>query len=283
MIVFLNGEFVAEEQARVSVFDRSFQYGDGLFETVRISRGNPFRWTQHMERMERGAKFLGIRLPFGAPELRLVLKQLVEANRATEAMLRISLSRGVGVRGYSPAGADHPVLVMSLHPADPLPASPVQWKLVTSSLRLSDHDPLTRWKTGNKLLQVLARGEAEQRGADEALLLNTQGELCEAASGNLFWIEGDTLHTPPADAGLLPGVTRGVILKLAPQLGLVVRESRAGIPALVGADGAFLTLSSMGLIEIVSVDGILIPTTRRTQSIYKAYRTAQEAGTAGVA
>lgn len=279
MIVFLNGQFVAEEQATVSVFDRSFQYGDGLFETIRISHGKPFRWTQHMERMARGAGFLGIPMPFDAPRLRHAVDTLVEANTTPEAVLRIALSRGVGPRGYSPAGANQPMIAMSLHPMDPFPTSPGKRKLVTSPLRLTEKDPLARWKTGNKLLQVLARRDAEQRGADEALMLNGQGELCEATSGNLFWFEGTTLHTPPTNAGLLPGVTRGLILQLAPRLGITIKETRAEMPALLGADGAFLTFSSSGLVEIVSVDDNPIPTPPCTQSVYNAYRNAQETET----
>jgi len=274
VIVFLNGRFVPEAEAVISVFDRSFQYGDGLFETLRVANAEPFRWDQHLDRLTRGAEFLQITLPFDSHELRAALTELVRLNKTPEAALRIALSRGVGQRGYSPTGADQPALVMSLHPAHPLPKSPPQWKLFTSSLRLTGNDPLTRWKTSNKLVQVLARAEAERSGADEALLLNTGGDVCETSSGNLFWLEGSTLRTPPVDAGLLPGITRAVVLELAPQLGLTVAESRVRPGALTRAAGVFVTLSSWGIIEIVSLDHNALPTTTHTQTVYHAYQRA---------
>src|SRR5581483_7972043 len=117
MIVYLNGQFVPEEQAVVSVFDRGFLYGDGLYETFRICNGKPFRWAEHMERFERGAAFLKIQVPVKYDELHRQALELIRLNRMPEALLRISLSRGVGPRGFSPKGAVRPALVMSLHPA----------------------------------------------------------------------------------------------------------------------------------------------------------------------
>ncbi len=106
MIVFFNGAFVPEDEAVVSVFDRGFLYGDGLFETLRLYRGKPFRWDQHIERLQRGAEFLNIRLPFSPDQLRGPVEELVQKNGMSEAVLRIVLSRGGGKRGYSPKGAD---------------------------------------------------------------------------------------------------------------------------------------------------------------------------------
>src|ERR1700674_2107993 len=108
MIVFLNGQFVPEEQAVVSVFDRSFLYGDGLFETMRIFRGKPFRWQQHLERLQGGAEFLNVVLPFPADALRAFAEQLISANQMPDSLLRLTLSRGIGQRGYSPKGAERP-------------------------------------------------------------------------------------------------------------------------------------------------------------------------------
>src|SRR2546421_6588682 len=116
MIVFLNGQFVPESQAVVSVFDRSFLYGDGLFETMRIRNGKPFRWAQHLDRLGQGAEFLKIKLPFAGAELQEFVAGLVRRNEMPEALLRLTLSRGVGVRGYSPKGAEQPLIAMSLHP-----------------------------------------------------------------------------------------------------------------------------------------------------------------------
>ncbi|HTH46277.1 MAG TPA: aminotransferase class IV, partial [Candidatus Limnocylindria bacterium] len=148
MIVFLNGQFVPEADAKVSVFDRSFLYGDGLFESVRVYAGQAFRWPQHLERLHAGAKFLGIRIPFTDAELTTAATELVARNGLPESNLRLVLSRGVGPRGYSPKGADSPTLVMTLHPAPVVsPEQPMRWELITSSFRIPAGDRLATFKT----------------------------------------------------------------------------------------------------------------------------------------
>ncbi len=117
MDVFLNGQFVAETQAVVSINDRGFMYGDGLFETMRVFNGRPFRMAQHLERMVRGADFLKIKLPFTPKELQQCAAQLIEKNQMPDSILRVMLTRGPGERGYTPKGAAAPVVVMTLHPA----------------------------------------------------------------------------------------------------------------------------------------------------------------------
>jgi len=256
MLVFLNGRFVPEEKAVVSVFDRSFLYGDGLFETLRVYGGKPFCWPQHLERLQRGAEFLNLRLPFAPAALQQFATELVAQNQMRESLLRISLSRGVGPRGYSPRGADQPVLVMSLRPAPPPDLqNPPQWRLLTSSLRLPAREPLAQFKTCNKLPQILARAEAEAAGAQEALLLNTDGEVAEAASSNLFWIQSNVVCTPPLASGILAGVTRAVVLDICQNLGLPARERGIFPKALLQAEGIFLSLSSLGVVEAISLDG----------------------------
>src|SRR5438067_2243995 len=137
MTVFLNGEFVPEQRAVISVFDRSFLYGDGLFETMRVFNGRPFRWNQHLERLRSGADFLKIVLPFSSEALRDFAEHLIATNKMPDSLLRLTLSRGIGQRGYSPKGAERPSLVMSLHPAPSVDVqNPPRWRLVTSSLRL---------------------------------------------------------------------------------------------------------------------------------------------------
>src|SRR4051812_44115505 len=137
MLVFLNGQLVPEERAVVSVFDRSFLYGDGLFETMRVVRGKPFRWEQHLERLQSGADYLKINLPFTPAVLGQFADELIAKNGMPDSLLRLTLSRGVGTRGYSPKGAENPILAMSLHsaPARDANSSP-RWKLITSSHRL---------------------------------------------------------------------------------------------------------------------------------------------------
>jgi branched-chain amino acid aminotransferase len=256
MIVFLNGKFVSENEAVVSVFDRAFLYGDGLFETIRIHRGAPFRWGDHMRRLEQGAKLLNIRLPCAAPELRAQASELVRMNWMPEALLRITLSRGVGPRGYSPRGADSPTLVMSLHAAPDANGEPIpEWRAITASFRLPANERLAQFKTCNKLTQIMARAEAEAAGADEALLLNTDGNVVEAASSNLFWVGDATVCTPPLASGILAGVTRIVVLEICERIGLPTREANITPRELTAIEGVFLSMSSWGIVEVVSLDG----------------------------
>ena len=272
MIVFLNGKFVSEDQAQVSVFDRSFLYGDGLFETMRVTHGHPVRWTEHLQRMAAGAKLLGIRLPCSAHALRTFAEKLVLRNRMPESLLRITVSRGVGRRGYSPKGAVSPTLVMTLYPAPPVSVeSPPGWRLHIASPRLPAEEKLSYYKTCNKLAQVLARAEADHAGADEALLCNTSGFVVEGASSNLFWIRGNQLFTPPLISGVLAGVTRGMVLKLASQLGLKTCEANIRPDALRTVDGVFLSLSSIGMAEGISLNGKRLKRSPLTLELHRAY------------
>lgn len=269
MTVCLNGRFVDEAEATVSVFDRGFLYGDGLFETLRVANAKPFRWAAHLVRLEAGAAFLGIRLPFARDALAGFAADLIARNGLSEGVLRLTVSRGVGARGYSPRGAGRPTLVMTLHP---LPAPPgAGWRLITSTFRLPAGERLARFKTANKLPQILARAEADAAGADEAVLLNSEGFVAEAASGNLFAVVGDAVHTPPSDAGLLPGVTRGVVLELCAALGLATREASLSPAALGGAAGVFLTLSSLGVVEAVALDGAPLGRSPITARLHAAH------------
>ncbi|MBN8248790.1 MAG: aminotransferase class IV [Verrucomicrobia bacterium] len=255
--VWINGQWKAPAEATVSVLDRGFLYGDGLFETVRVHSGRPFRWMEHLDRLWLGARFLRIRLPFSRVELTRAAEELVRRGGLPESIVRLALSRGVGPRGYSPRGADHPTVVLTLHPAPPLDAArPPRWRLITSRLRILDDDPLTQFKTANKLLQIVSRLEFENLGLDhdDALLLNTRGEVVEATSANVFWVEGGRLYTPPPLSGALPGITRGVVLELASALGIPALEAIAEGRRLHSADGVFLTLSSLGIVEVSHLD-----------------------------
>jgi aminodeoxychorismate lyase len=270
MILFLNGQFVPEEQGLVSVFDRGFLYGDGLFETMRVYAGQPFRWEQHWERLERGAAFLKIGLAISGASLRAAAGELIARNQMPECLLRVTLTRGAGARGYSAKGADKPSLVMTLHPAPPAEETP-RWRLVTSEVRLPAGEPLAQCKTCNKLPQILARAQAEEAGADEALLLNPDGWVVEASSGNLFWLEGGAIRTSPPASGILPGVTRAVVRELCQALRLDWREGQTTPLGLLEAEGVFLSLSSYGLVEAIALDGKPLRRSPLTERLRKAY------------
>ena len=252
MDVFLNGRFVPESQAVVSVSDRGFLYGDSLFETLRVCGGRPFRWSQHLERLEAGAEFLKIGVPWTARELFKFACSLAERNAMKEAALRITLSRGSGTRGYSPRGAANPTLSMTLHPL-PIPCAALRLKI--SSFRLNEADPLGQFKTGNKLLNVLARAEAEEADADDGLLLNRAGHVAEASGSNVFCIGEGTVFTPPTSEGALPGITRSGVVEICLQLGVRVEERPLKPEELQRANGVFLTNSIAGIVSAASLDG----------------------------
>ncbi len=241
-----------EDRAFVSVFDRGFLYGDGLFEGIRVFRGKPFRWQQHLERFQRGAAFLKITIPFSPEKLGGGAFELVTRNHFSDGILRITLTRGVGMRGYSPRGANKPTLVMSLHQ---LGDSHQPLRLITSPMRVLANDPLAQFKTSTKLTQVLARAQADEAGADEALLINTDGFVAEATSANVFWVEGETVCTPPLAASVLPGITRAAVLEICRAKNIPTRESNITGDQLTRSGGAFLSFTSRGVAEIESIDG----------------------------
>lgn len=267
MLVFLNGRVVPEAEAVVSAFDRGFLYGDGLFETLRVMNGVPLDWGGHWRRLASGAETLKLKLPFAPEFLRTQARELSRLNQFPDALLRLTLSRGVGPRGYSPRGANTPTLVMSLHPAPELGPRAPQWKLHTASLRVPTGDALTACKSANKLLHVLARAEAEAAGADDALLLNAMGEIAETASANFFWVAGGELHTPSLAAGALPGVTRANVIAWARAHAVPIHETTVRPERLRHAEGCFLTLSSLGIVEVITLDSRAIPSSPLTQRI----------------
>ncbi|MBL9174741.1 MAG: aminodeoxychorismate lyase [Verrucomicrobiales bacterium] len=269
--VWFQGRMIPQEEAVVPVSDRSFLYGDGLFESVRIHGGVPFLWPRHLERLRAGAGVLGIRIPFSDEELSRGVHDLIRHHHTGEAMLRVTLSRGSGPRGYSPRGADQPRVVMTLHALASALTGTRTWTLATSSLRVAPGDPLARFKTANKLVQVLSRREAEEAGADEALVLNTQGHVVEAASGSLFWIESGTVCTPPLDAGCLAGITRGVVLELAAGLGVPKAEPLRTVAELRMADGVFLAMSSLGIVPVSHLDAVPLSASPLTDRLRRAY------------
>ena len=272
MLVFLNGKFLPEAEAFVPLNDRGFLLGDGLFETMRVANGKTFRFAQHLERLTRGADFLKIKPPFTPKELEKFAAQLIGQNQMPEAVLRVTLTRGPGGRGYSTKNAGTPTLAMTLHPLPPQNADePLQWSLVTSSFRVPASDKLASFKTTSKILNIMARAEAEEKGADEALLLNTNGEVAETAGGNLFWVYQEKICTVPTGRGVLPGITRAVVLEICQSLGLETNKCVIKPEQLRRAEGLFVTNSALGLVPVAAFDGEPVAPSPLVDSIAKAY------------
>jgi branched-chain amino acid aminotransferase len=272
VIVFLNGRILPETEAFVPLTDRGFLLGDGLFETARVAGGKPFRLAQHLERLSRGADFLKIKLPFTPKEIQRFAAELIEKNNLPEAVLRLTLTRGAGARGYSIQGPDKPTLAMTLHPLPATnPDEPVQWSLITSTHKIPAGDELASFKTTSKILNVFARAEAEERGADEALLLNTNGEVAETAGGNIFWIYHETVCTVPTGRGVLPGITRAVVLEICQTLSLATNKRVIKPKHLRKAEGIFITQSALGIIPVAAFDGHPVAPSPLVDQIAGAY------------
>jgi len=272
MQVFLNGRFVPESDALVPVNDRGLLLGDGLFETMRVAHGRPFRLAQHLERLTRGADFLKIPLPHTPREIQTFAAKLIELNDLPDAALRVTLTRGPGRRGYSTRDAGPPTLIMTLHELPPSsPEEPLQWSLITSSVRIPASDALSSFKTTSKVWNIAARAEAEAAGADEALLLNTNGEVAESAGGNVFWVYHDKICTVPTGRGVLPGITRAVVLEICQALGLETQKRVIKPEQLRYSEGIFITQSALGIVPVVAFDGQPVAPSPLVDQIGSAY------------
>lgn len=272
-LVWMDGRVLPAAEAVVSVSDRSFLYGDGLFESLPWDSGRLFRWREHWDRLTYGAHFLGIRIAWEEAQVRAGIRAITALLVAPQATVRLHLSRGVGPRGYSPRGADAPRLILTVYPAPAMPPGgwpPIALK-ICRTFAVATGDPLAAHKSANKLLNVLARAEAEAQGFDEALLVNTDGLITESSSGNVFWWEEDSLHTPPLTAGVLPGVTRGAVLDSACELGWTVAETAALPSRLTTSRGIFLTFSTRGLVPVRAIDSQNVPTDSRQSRLQEAF------------
>lgn len=234
----------------IETADRGLTLGDGLFETVLAEDGELKRLPAHLERMAKGCAALGLPAPDPAEAERLMREAL--AGVSGRAAVRLTLTAGAGGRGLDRPETLTPVLFATAAAA-PKPDGPAS--LVTARTRRNDGSPASRLKTLSYLDNVLARREARAKGADEALMLNTQGELACAAAANLFWVSGGRLYTPHLDCGVLAGITRARVIAAAAELGEPVRAVRAAPEALKDAQGVFLTSSLIGLRPASKLDG----------------------------
>ncbi|MFC3068282.1 aminotransferase class IV [Phenylobacterium soli] len=240
--------------------DRGFTLADGLFETV-LSEGGAFAHLDlHLARLAQGCAVLGLPAP-GAGE---VERRMEEALRAAglahaRAAVRVSWSAGSGGRGLDRPETLSPTLAVTAAPA-PIPSAPA--RLATAQVRRNDGSPASRLKTLAYLDNVLARREARARGCDEAVMLNTRGEVACAAAANLFWIRGERLFTPALGCGVLPGIVRGRLIAAAAELGIAVEEAAFGPADLAAAEAIFLTNSLIGLRPVAELDGKIVGDSR---------------------
>lgn len=273
-MIYLNGRLISRAEPTIDAADRGLLLGDGLFETLRSHDGRPDRLEEHLARLLAGAATLKIPVPVSSNEIRQGVLDTLAANDFTngDAALRITLTRGAGPRGLLPPTDPAPTLLITAARAAPVSSEALT--AIVATARRNEHSPLARLKTLNYLDNIMARMEAAERDADEALLLNTAGRLASASSANLFLLRNRTLLTPPPSEGVLPGITRAAVLGLAQLLDLTAVETPLQRDDLERADEAFLTNSLIGPRPLIKVDGRIVgdgrpgPVTRRLQQAY---------------
>lgn len=253
-LVWLNGRTVSLTDAHISVTDRGFLLGDGLFETIPIYGGQVFDLDAHLERLASGLTVLKFAGSVDLVKLRAAITDYAAAGGVAQAVLRLTATRGTGPRGLLPPTSPGPTLLMTLSPMPPLTAAPLSLQVATVTRR-NEFSPLSRIKALPYLDNVLALQEARDHGADEALMLNTQGRIACASAANVFVLRGSRLETPPISDGALPGIMRASVLALAPKLGLVPVESSLILEDLAGADEVFLTNSIRQITPVRKCDG----------------------------
>ena len=248
--------------------DRGFTLGDGLFETVLAEAGDLVRPDVHLDRLTAGCASLGLPAPDRALALNLMRRALADSGLGeARAAVRLTLTAGSGGRGLDRPAELRPNLVATAASA-PRPTTPA--RLVTAAVRRNDQSPAARLKTLSYLDNVLARAEAQAAGADEALMLNTRGELACAAAANLFWIQGCMLFTPALGCGVLAGTARARVLTIAAGLGAEVCEARSMPGALEAAEAVFLTNALVGLRPAAELDGRAFSPHRLVEQLARA-------------
>jgi branched-chain amino acid aminotransferase len=266
-MILLDGVLHEGRSAPFDLADRGLTLGDGLFETMTAFGGTVWRLDDHLERILGGLDVLG----FKVPRQRLAddVRSLASRAPASGAVLRLTVTRGAGARGLAPPDGPRPTVIVSAAPFDPVlmfqPAS-----LAVSAIRRNDTSPLSRLKSLGYLDNVLALADARRRGASDALMLNTGGQVACASVANVFCLKGDRLETPPVEDGVLAGIVRGRLFELAPAQGLAAVE-RSLVPAdLLNADAVFLTNSVRLIQPVAELDGIRLPTSPMVARLYDA-------------
>jgi len=252
--VWIDGSLLTADAARVSPFDHGLLVGDGVFETVRVYGGQPFAFTRHLDRLAHSAAGLGIAVP-DVDVLRTAAKAVLDANGHAEARLRITVTGGVAPLG-SERGNGGPTVIVATSAVKPWPPSE---RVVVVPWARNDRGATAGLKTTSYAENVRALAYAHERGATEAIFANTHDELCEATGSNVFVVRDGAVATPPGSSGCLLGVTRALVLELAPELGLTIEERPLALDALHDADEAFLTSTTREVQPIAAVDERALP------------------------
>jgi len=278
MKIYLDGKFVDEADAKISVFDHGLLYGDGVFEGIRLYGGNIFRLEEHLERLEYSAKTILLKIPLARAELSHAICETCRVNGLRDAYIRLVVTRGVGDLGLAPWLCPKPTLFIitsriSLYPQEHYDNG---LAIVTVPTRRSGPAALPPTvKSLNYLNNILGKIEARQFGALEAIMLNDQGYVAECTADNVFIVHKGTIITPAASQGALKGITRGAIFDIAAELGAPICETNMTRYDIWCADECFLTGTGAEIIPVSRLDGREIGSGRPgpiTQKVMTAFR-----------
>ncbi len=263
MEVYIDGKFYPKAEAKISVFDHGFLYGDGIFEGIRLYKGCVFRLDEHLERLEMSAKALCLNMPWTRKEISDIVCESCRRNKLTDGYIRLVVSRGFGDLGLSPKNCPKPSIICI---ADSIKLYPEElyttgMKIITAPTRRVSPAALPPMiKSLNYLNNILAKMEAQQHGFHECLMLNEQGYVSECTGDNVFLIHKGKLITPASHAGALVGITRQVAIEVAQTLNIPVVETNITRYDVWNADECFLTGTAAEVIPVIEVDARTIGT-----------------------
>lgn len=244
-ITYVKGEYIAADETTISVAERGFRFGDGLFESILIQDGQIRHLHRHLRRLQKGIKTL--RFKSLSVSLEEICATLIERNSATEGVLRLSVSRGIGSEGYLPTVTDEPTLIAEILPLPKFSNQPLKLWL-TNWQKPSRKSLPVEAKISHGINSTLARLEARDNDCDEALLLNAKGAICEASSANIFWRTGGLIYTPSTKCGLLLGIAREILLEK-----MQVQQAAFDLESLRHADSVMLCNSIRGAMAVSSL------------------------------
>ena len=276
--IYINGQIVPQEDAKISVFDHGLLYGDGVFEGIRAYNGKIFTLDEHLDRLYDSATAISLKIPITKAEMAEAIKQTMKANNLTDSYIRLVVTRGVGKLGLDPNKCATPQIIIITDTIELYSKALYERGLdIVTVTTIRNHfsalDP--KIKSLNYLNNILAKIESIQAGAGEALMLNKDGYVAECAGDNVFIFKNNILRTPPSSAGILVGITRNVVMKLATEMGVQVREELMTRYDLYIADECFLTGTAAEIIPVVKIDGRTIGTGKPgklTLDLLKRYR-----------
>ncbi|RLI50040.1 branched-chain-amino-acid transaminase [Candidatus Bathyarchaeota archaeon] len=258
--VYIDGKYYPKKEAKISVFDHGFLYGDGVFEGIRAYEGCVFKLNEHINRLYESAKSIELIIPLSKAEFKNAIIETLNRNKLKDAYIRVVVSRGIGTLGLNPTLCPKASIIIIADYLAPL----FEGKNATAIIAFTSRNSVTAInpmiKSLNYLNNILARIEANKAGVNEALMLNQNGTVCEGTGDNIFIVKAGVIITPPPSAAILLGITRQVVIDLAEKEGIKVVERSITVHELYNADESFFTGTAAEIAPLVNVDGKLIGT-----------------------